>query len=209
VSAVLEIIIPGRPVSGNHAKVPTENGRQVRSKESREYDARIASIAKAAVVSAGWVMPDYVNVDVILANLRGDRDNYEKEIMDGLQGIVFSHDSRILDGRTKKIKDDGGPRVILHISEVNGANYGYEKPRLSKPGTGYYLEAEPLQRRSVPVPAIAPRRAKVSLPELPITSQSAAEAKRRTNRKHAIDTALIPAVSFAKRDEVLKKARRQ
>jgi Holliday junction resolvase RusA-like endonuclease len=131
--AVLEIIIPGKPISGNHAKVPTENGRQVRSKDSREYDARIASIAKAAVVAAGWVMPDYVNVDVILYNTRLDRENALKELHDPLERIVFAHDSRILDGRTKKIKDNGGPRVMLHISAVDGGDYGFSPPRAPKP----------------------------------------------------------------------------
>jgi Holliday junction resolvase RusA-like endonuclease len=132
-AAVLEIIIPGKPISGNHAKVPTENGAQVRSEKSREYDKRIVSIAKAAVVSSGWTMPDYVKVDVILWNIRADRENVLKEIHDPLEGIVFARDSRILDGRTRKFKDGEGPRVILEISEVDGSDYGYDEPRKPKP----------------------------------------------------------------------------
>jgi Holliday junction resolvase RusA-like endonuclease len=132
-SAILEIVIPGKPISGNHAKVPTENGRQVRSKESREYDKRIASIAKAAVIAAGWVMPDYVRVDMIIYGSRTDRDNACKEILDPCQGIVFAHDSRVLDGFIKRIKDGGEPRVMLRISEVNGAIYGFSCPRKPKP----------------------------------------------------------------------------
>jgi Holliday junction resolvase RusA-like endonuclease len=219
---ILELIIPGRPISGNHAKVPTENGRQVRSKESREYDARIASIAKAAVVSTGWVMSDYANVDIILANTSLDRENAMKELHDPLEGIVFAHDSRILDGRTKKIKDKGGPRVILHISAVNGQDYGYTKPRKPVP-IGYYIDDPPIPSRSVPQLRIKPRlsnpRPLGKKPPIPtrdkiedfaprwlgdtVPSRSAADAKRRTARKHAVDTALIPAISFAARDELL------
>jgi Holliday junction resolvase RusA-like endonuclease len=221
---ILEIIIPGRPISGNHSKVPTEHGSQVRSKESREYDARIASIAKAAVVSAGWKMPDYVRVDMTIVGSRTDRDNACKEILDPCQGIVFAHDSRVLDGFIKRVKDDGGPRVILHISAVNGQDYGYTKPRKPVP-IGYYIDDPPIQSRSVPQLRIKPRlsnpRPLGKKPHIPtsdqiedfaprwlgdtVPSRSAAEAKRRTARKHAVDTALIPAISFAERDELLRK----
>jgi hypothetical protein len=63
-AVILEIVIPGNPVSGNHAKMPTGHGRQVRAPESRAYDRRIASIALAAVTTARWKMPDFVCCDV-------------------------------------------------------------------------------------------------------------------------------------------------
>jgi Holliday junction resolvase RusA-like endonuclease len=105
--------------------------RQVRTPESRAYDQRIASIALAAVTIARWKMPDHVCVDVTIANIRADRENVLKEIHDPLQGIVFAHDSRILDGRTIRLKDDGGPRVILHVRAVDGKEYGFTAPRKS------------------------------------------------------------------------------
>ena len=128
-SDVLEIVIPGNPVSGNHAKMPIGRGRQVRTPAARDYDMRIASIALASVILAKWKMPDYVCVDVDLFNGRTDRDNACKEILDPLQGIVFAHDSRILDGRTVRLKDKGGPRVILRIRAVDGKDYGFAPPR--------------------------------------------------------------------------------
>ena len=128
-SDVLEIVIPGNPVSGNHAKMPIGRGRQVRTPASREYDMRISSIALASVILAKWKMPDYVCVDVEIWNVNADRENILKEIHDPLQGIVFAHDSRILDGRTVRLKDKGGPRVILRVRAVDGKDYGFATPR--------------------------------------------------------------------------------
>jgi hypothetical protein len=85
--------------------MPTGHGRQVRRPESRAYDRRIASIALAAVTIARWKMPDFVCCRVTIANIRADRENVLKEIHDPLQGIVFAHDSRILDGRTVRLRD--------------------------------------------------------------------------------------------------------
>jgi Holliday junction resolvase RusA-like endonuclease len=128
-AVTLQIVIPGLPQSGNHAKVSNGHGGQVRTEASREYDRRIVSIAKAAVVIARWKIPDYVRVDMHIVNCRNDRENVMKEVHDPLQGIVFHHDSRILDGRVIKCKDNEGPRVVLQISEVDGALYGFAKPR--------------------------------------------------------------------------------
>lgn len=133
----LQIIIPGKPVSGNHAKTPQVIGttptgkprvRMVRTAVARAYDERIQRVALAATAVARWIIPDYVRVDAWLCNCRLDRENGMEEIHDPMQGIVFWHDSRILDGRTLKVKDAGGPRVVLRVRAVDGKRYGYRKP---------------------------------------------------------------------------------
>jgi Holliday junction resolvase RusA-like endonuclease len=138
----LELIFPGKPMSGNHSQPPLRGGRtpkgaprfrNVRTAEARKADERIERIALAATLSARWKMPDYVRCDVWICNIRMDRDNVLKELNDPLQGIVFHHDSRILDGRTIKLKDKRGPRVILHISPIDGRRYGYRPPAKVRP----------------------------------------------------------------------------
>jgi Holliday junction resolvase RusA-like endonuclease len=134
---ILEIIVRGKPVSGNHATMPQVCGRtpqgapiirNIRTAESRVFDDKVSTIALAATLGIGWKIPDYVRCDVWVANIRMDRDNVIKELFDPMQGIVFHHDSRILDGRTIKLKDKGGPRVIVHVREVDGAKYGFRRP---------------------------------------------------------------------------------
>ncbi len=134
---ILQIIIPGKPVSGNHAKTPQVVGtmpngkprvRQVRTAEARRYDERIQRVALAAAAVARWQIPDYVRVDTWVCNCRLDGDNANKELRDPMQGIVFHFDSRILDGRTIKVKDAGGPRVVLRVRAIDGKRYGYRKP---------------------------------------------------------------------------------
>ena len=134
---MLQIVIPGKPMSGNHAKTPQVIGRtasgkprfrNVRTAEARLYDERVASIGKAAAAIARWKIPDYVRCDTWLCNVRTDGENANKEIRDPLQGIAFWFDSRILDGRTIKCKDKYGPRVVLQIRPVDGKLYGYRRP---------------------------------------------------------------------------------
>jgi hypothetical protein len=96
----LAFTIPGPFVSGNHAK--TRDGR--RTSASREFDERVASIARGAAAAQGWKMPGYVRALYVLVGLGIDFDNAIKEINDPLQGIVYPHDSRISDIRVVIIR---------------------------------------------------------------------------------------------------------
>jgi hypothetical protein len=137
---MLQLVIPGIPVSGNHEKTPIIVGKTARgtprfvnvpTSEANAFEQRVRTIAFAGVALARWKIPDYCRVDVWLCNLRIDRDNGCKPLFDALEGIVYAHDSRILDGRTVRMKDKEGPRIILQVRPVDGADYGFTKPRVA------------------------------------------------------------------------------
>ena len=125
----LEITIEGKAISGNHRTAQNDDGEYFTIPDARHYAERLRRLAKAAAVLAGWKIPDYVHVDVVVYNIRMDRDNVGKTIYDPLQGIVYHNDSRILDGGIARKKDRSGPRITFSIKEIDGADYGYGKPR--------------------------------------------------------------------------------
>jgi hypothetical protein len=136
------MIVPGKPTDGADTTSAQIVGRSPNGKpiframptgEAQASNKRVTAIGLAAVAIARWTVPDYLRVDMWLCNLgRITRTRVLKEIHDPLQGIVFAHDSRILDGRTIRVKDAGGPRVILHIRAVDGRRYGFRKPAKSR-----------------------------------------------------------------------------
>jgi Holliday junction resolvase RusA-like endonuclease len=129
----LEITVEGKAVSGNHRTAQNEDGEYFTIPEARHYAERLRRLAKAAAVLAGWKIPEFVHVDVEIFNIRMDRDNIGKTIYDPLQRIIYHNDSRILDGRIARKKDRLGPRITLIIKEIDGKNYGYEKPQNRTP----------------------------------------------------------------------------
>lgn len=127
---MLRLNIPGIPVSGNVKHGMTADGKLYNTNRAREYSRRIQSIAKAEVAVTGWVMPDYVRVDLELVNINMDRDNVAKTVNDALQGIVYVDDRRILDGAIQRKKNPASASAVtVSVASVCGADYGFPKPR--------------------------------------------------------------------------------
>lgn len=120
----LQFTIPGRPVTGNHAR-RLGRGRIRLTEEARDFRERVKQHVFVAVRMADWLMPPYVRMDVTLWNIRQDRDNALKELQDALQGLAYPNDSRILDGWTAKRKDRGEQRIEVCIEPVDPRLYGY------------------------------------------------------------------------------------
>lgn len=146
VRPLLTVTIPGAVVSGNHSKFRSNR----LTPESREFDARVRSILIAEVRRVGWVAPEYVEVEITLWNSLVDWDNAAKEIMDPLQGLAISLDSRVLDARVTKRLDAGRPRIVVTIQQADPALYGYT-PAMRKARTKAIKrgEIEPLRARRV------------------------------------------------------------
>jgi hypothetical protein len=121
----LAFSIPGPFVSGNHAK--TREGR--RTTASRAFDAKVRMLARIAAREQGWRCAQYVVGTVVLVNVRIDVDNFLKEALDPLQGIVYPFDSRLLDLRVATLRiGKREPHACLSFTAVDGRAYGREKP---------------------------------------------------------------------------------
>lgn len=127
---LVKFTVPGPLSSGNLSVRHTRNGGHYRSQEARYFHERVASIAKAAAVLAGYTMPTWVAMDVTVYNSRLDRDNANKVAADALQGILFPYDSRVIDGTITKRWDDGGERLEIAVRPVDPHYYGRKNNRL-------------------------------------------------------------------------------
>jgi Holliday junction resolvase RusA-like endonuclease len=141
---VLHFIVPGKPVSGNHEKIPNPKFFKAEKDErdgirafiptrrSRDVDEKVRILANLAARQQGWKIPEYVRVDVLIWNVRMDRDNVCKALMDPLQGIAFVTDARILDGWTKRAWDSKGARVEVWVRPVDRKDYDLRKKRTDR-----------------------------------------------------------------------------
>ena len=122
-------VIDGKTISGNHYKMPDGRGGSYVTKEAKNFKQLVLLIAMDAVFRAKYEIPEYCRLDVTLCNSRQDRDNAVKVLNDSCQAVIYSTDSRILDGAIRKIKDDCGERTIVTATEVMGSWYGYPRAR--------------------------------------------------------------------------------
>ena len=112
----LRFEVPGEIPSNNRV---TRNvaGRSVKSAEAREYQARVASIAKAAVLAQGWKLPAKgakLSVDLYAFGTRLDVDNIAKCLLDGMAGVVYDNDRAIIGLFVAKFSDNK-PRIEIEV----------------------------------------------------------------------------------------------
>jgi Holliday junction resolvase RusA-like endonuclease len=129
VSAVLAFIIEGTPPSGNRASRVSVTGAHYTPAATREYRERIASVAFAEIRRQKFERADWYALEITAYNVRPDTDNIASEPLDGLQGVVYDHDSQVLDLHVLKRKDKAGTRLAIRVTHVDGAATGYGKRR--------------------------------------------------------------------------------
>jgi Holliday junction resolvase RusA-like endonuclease len=66
-----------------------------------------------------------VAVTLEVFNVQQDVDNVPKCILDGMQGVIYDHDSRIKRLLVVRERDKKGPRVVVHVRAL-----GYAECRL-------------------------------------------------------------------------------
>jgi hypothetical protein len=182
---------------GNGSRYPSVNhmGRDgLRGgRKTKEYHDLFAAVRGAALGEAfacGWKTADYpVEVHLkryVITRRAVDSANLGKCELDALQSAgIVKNDSLIR--LFPDVQYDPTPRAIDRLAII--------VLRLFPPAIladKSLAKLRPLGKNGDTVP-----------------SRSAPEAKRRIYQKRAIDTALIPAISFAERDEVLKKGGRR
>jgi Holliday junction resolvase RusA-like endonuclease len=106
--------ITGRPCLNNRVYRHVA-GKALKSAEAREYQARIRSLAEAAVLLARWTHPLGAHVSIDVFNSRGDIDSFPKCILDGMIGPVYPDDRCIRKLTIEKYLDDGPERVRVTV----------------------------------------------------------------------------------------------
>jgi Holliday junction resolvase RusA-like endonuclease len=86
--------------------------------EVKEYRERVASHALAAMRAKRLKPFEYAWVIVGVYNVRLDLDNAVAELLDGMNGIVYPNDGRVVILHLFKLRDKKGPRATVHVEEA-------------------------------------------------------------------------------------------
>jgi crossover junction endodeoxyribonuclease RusA len=93
------------------------NNRIVVTDEARAYKEEIALLLRACIPLEGEVS---VNFTVFRPRMKGDLDNYNKILLDSLQGLCYYNDSQIVEIHSYRKDDKIKPRVEILISRPEG-----------------------------------------------------------------------------------------
>ncbi len=90
------------------------NNRIVVTDEARAYKQELAYRLNNCTPIVGDVC---INFTVFRPAKRGDLDNYNKIMLDALQGIAYANDNQIVEIHSFREDDKDNPRVELYIYE--------------------------------------------------------------------------------------------
>ncbi len=95
--------------------------RSLKSASARDDQARVRSLAHAAVLAGGWPAPP-VSVTIVAWSSRLDVDNIAKVIIDGMKGVVILNDSARHVGRlvVEHRRDKLGERYEVTVESAIG-----------------------------------------------------------------------------------------
>lgn len=91
-------IIPGKQVSTNHAYPRNKQGRRFLSTEGKDYKKMIGDLAKYTFPREISLEPLVVEIEYTFGDKRRrDINNYDKLIVDALEGVVYEDDKQIVE----------------------------------------------------------------------------------------------------------------
>lgn len=117
----LRFTIPGRPLGKGRPRF--FDGKVITPKNTRTYEKHISNCGKVALLqNLHWrkICPSdrWFYLDLSIYHEKGrypDADNVIKAIMDGLEGVIWKNDSRVIP-RVEKIElKSANPRVYVVI----------------------------------------------------------------------------------------------
>lgn len=119
------IIVPGEPVPKARARVP-HGGHAFTPQRTKDYETHIGECSLgprlAAVVTGRW--PDAAHEWSVVVRVfeepratahRGDLDNYEKIVLDALQGIIWENDVQIRAMTSSIVRDAVTPSIVIEL----------------------------------------------------------------------------------------------
>lgn len=94
------------------------HGRPIKSKAAREYQTKVALLAKSSLgpFSRPLEGPVTVKLSVYRPRRLGDLDNTLKVILDALKGIAFIDDSQVVHIEAHRNDDAANPRAIITVA---------------------------------------------------------------------------------------------
>lgn len=106
--------VPGRPVPKQRPRVDAR-GRVYIPRRTREYEALVASCARAAGVRPIEGPVRLKAVFYFAAHPPGDLDNYIKSLADGLNGIAWRDDRQVVRLEAEKVVAGGEERAEVEV----------------------------------------------------------------------------------------------
>ncbi len=108
------------PMSVNAQYIrPRNGGRVFKTREAKDFAARIKSAALIARQTSGWPSLETlarVEISYQLYDYRGDTDGPRKILRDACEGILYANDRIVQDGPAPlPIKDGLGKRVVVTV----------------------------------------------------------------------------------------------
>ncbi len=110
------LCLPYPPTSNLYWRV--WRGHPVKSPAAREYQRKVALLAKLAMGPGVKPMEGPVRVDVSVYRPRkiGDLDNTLKVLLDALRGIVYVDDSQVVHIEARRADDKDNPRAVVTVT---------------------------------------------------------------------------------------------
>ena len=116
----ITIILNEIPPSTNHYKAQRWNGKHIQwyiTKKGKEFKEMIKNLDYKWKITT---KPIKMNIKLFFpTKRRQDIDNYNKVLLDSLQGIIYEDDNQIVDLRVKKFYEKNKPKTIIRIEELS------------------------------------------------------------------------------------------
>lgn len=149
----ITITIPVDPVPKERPRISAW-GPSYTPARTKAYQRAVALHAKAELGSFGqlWSLEGWYKVEVVFRreHARGDIDNVAKSILDGLNGIMWADDARVVELHVVRLYEGAiGARVrVTEVEPPNGAPRPAKKrpAARAKPSTSKATAASPWKR---------------------------------------------------------------
>lgn len=102
------------PPSTNHYWRFSRNGNYLTA-QAQQYKAQVQLKAALAHKAKPMEGPVVVHMDVYRQRRIGDLENFQKVLLDSLQGTIYRNDSQIVEIHARRFDDKKNPRVELVI----------------------------------------------------------------------------------------------
>lgn len=112
----LEFRVPGPPVAWH--RTGGKGIRRYKHKQDKSYQKLVGKIAQAAKARQVWSLDGafMLQIESYVPNrIRRDADNLAKNIMDGLNGILYRDDSLVTELHVTKSVDKSDPHTRVRI----------------------------------------------------------------------------------------------
>ena len=112
------LILPFPP-SVNHLYMRLGNGRVVKTEQARAFSEEVALCGRLVTPIKGAIRLD---IWLYRPARRGDIDNYNKALLDALQGVVYEDDKQVVEMHIYLDRDPKNPRTEVRAQEVQNAS---------------------------------------------------------------------------------------